>query len=307
MADTTKKKLLPRIAGYVSFSLFALVMGFFITFPYDALRDRVRIEADNAGYFLRIGSLGPGLLSIRASDVQVSKKSDAEPPPEALKLDSVSVGPSLFPPGLAVKVKGLGGTISATVSGLSTTRVRIDVDELDLSRGNVKGFSGIDFNGNLDAHVDLSIPKSTGAGPQEPDLSQASGFITLDTKNLTINGGNVSLVIPQFGPEPTPLDLPKIVLGDITGRIKVDKGGANIDDFKSKSSDLETGITGTMKLGKKVEYTESTLEIRLKTDPEFQKRLGLLGSAFSMIAADPKDPSWRMGRLTGYLGRPQFR
>lgn len=306
MADT-KKKLLPRIAGYVSFSLLALVVGFFITFPYEALKDRLRMEADNAGYFLRIDSMKPGLLSIRATDVQVSKKSDAEPPPEPLKLDSVSVGPSLFPPGLSVKVKGIGGTIAANVSGLSTIRVRVDVDELDMSKGNVKGFSGIDLTGNLDAHLDLSIPKAAGTGPQEPDLSLASGSLTLDTKNLSINGGNVSLVIPQFGPEPTPLDLPKIVLGDITGRIKIDKGAATVDDFKSKSADLETGITGTLKLGKKVEYSESTLEIRLKTDPEFQKRLGLLGSAFSMIAADPKDPAWRMGHLTGYLGRPQFR
>ena len=49
------------------------------------------------------------------------------------------------------------------------------------------------------------------------------------------------------------------------------------------------------------------MEIRLKPDPEIQKRLGLLGSAVSMIGPDPKDPTWRLGRLTGYIGRPQFR
>jgi type II secretion system protein N len=302
-----KSKLALRVGAYVAFTLACLVVAFFLTFPYDALKDRVRLEAEGAGFFVRIGSLGPGFFSLRATDVQLSKKSDADPPPEPLRLDSVSVGPSLFPPGLAVKVRGIGGTITVGVSGLSTVHVKVDVDELDLTKGNVKGFSGIDLSGNLEAHVDLSIPRAAGPGTQDPDLSLASGSIALDTKNLSINGGNVSIVIPQFGPEPTPLDLPKIVLGDITGRIKIDKGAANFDDFKSKSSDLESGITGTMKLGKRIEYSESTLEIRLKTDPEFQKRLGLLGSAFSMIAADPKDPNWRMGHLTGMLGRPQFR
>jgi type II secretion system protein N len=304
-----KPRLALRIGGYVAFALASLLIAFFLTFPYDALRDTARLRADEAGYFLRIGSLGPGFFSVRANDVQLSKKSDADPPPGALTLESVSVGPALFPPGVAVKVKGLGGTISATVSGFSSQRVKVDVDDLDLSKGNVKGFTGIDFGGALDAHVDLTVPR-TAAAPgavAEPDLSQASGSITLDTKALTINGGNVAVVIAQYGPDPTPFDLPKIVLGDITGRIKIDKGTGTVDEFKAKSSDLEAGASGTLKLGKKPEYTDANLEVRLKPDAEFQKRLGLIGGMISMIPADPKDPTWRLGHLTGYLGRPQFR
>ncbi len=304
-----KTRLGLRIAGYVAFALVSLVVAFFVTFPYEALKDRVRLEADNAGYFVRIGSLGPGFFALTASDVQVSKKADTDPPPEALKLDKVSVGPSLFPPGVQVKVKGLGGTTSIVVGGLSTVKVKVDLDELDLSKGNVKGFTGIDFAGTLDAHVDLTLPKVAGAGngPSEPDLSQASGTISLDTKGLTVNGGNVSVVIPQFGPDPTPLDLPKIALGEIVVRLKVDKGAGTVDDFKAKSSDLEAGLAGTLKLGKKVEYSDANLEVRVKPEAEFQKRLGLLGSALSMIPSDPKDPTWRLGHLTGYLGKPQFR
>jgi hypothetical protein len=33
----------------------------------------------------------------------------------------------------------------------------------------------------------------------------------------------------------------------------------------------------------------------------------LIGSALSAVGSDPKDPSWRLGKLTGYLGRPAFR
>ncbi|MFZ5445322.1 MAG: type II secretion system protein GspN [Myxococcota bacterium] len=304
-----KTSLWKRIVGYVAFSLFALVVTFFLTFPYDALKDRVRLEADNAGYFLRIGKMGPGLFAVRASEVQVSKKSNAEPPPEAMKIDSVSIGPSLFPPGLAVKVNVLGGTVVTRVSGFGTTRIKVDADELDLTRGNLKGFSGIDFAGQIEAHVDLSIPRAAAAGnaPAEPDLSQASGTVSLATKALAINGGTANITIPQFGPEPAPVDLPKIVFGELTGKIKIDKGAATVEEFKSKSSDLELAISGTMKLAKRLEYAEPNLEIRLKPDPEFQKRLGMIGSAISFIGADPKDPTWRLGRLTGYLGRPQFR
>lgn len=299
-----KPRLFPRVAGYVTFSIVALVLTFFLTFPYEALKERVRAEAEKRGYGVRIGSMGPGFMAVSAKGVQLSKKTDTDPPPESLTIDSVTVGPSLFPPGVSVKVKALGGTVATSVGFLGTTRVKVDVDELDLAKGNVKGFTGIDFAGSIDAHVELSIPGPAGG---EPDLDQSSGTVALETKGLTINGGNVSMVIPQFGPEPTPLDLPKIVVGDVVGKLKIEKGMATVDDFKSKSPDIELGLAGTVKLGKKLEYSESNLEVRFKPDPEFQKRLGLIGAAFSAVPPDPKDPTWRLGHLTGFLGRPQFR
>ena len=221
----------------------------------------------------------------------------------------MSIGPSLFPPGLAVKLNLLGGTAVARVSGVSTTRLKLDVEDLDLSKGNLKGFSGVDFSGGIEAHVDLSIPR-VPAGPNlpaEPDLGQASGTVSLTTKALSINGGTANITIPQFGPDPTPVDLPKIVLGELIGKFKIEKGAGTLEEFKSKSSDLEVNLSGTLKLAKRLEYSEPNLELRVKPDAEFQKRLGLLGSALSMIGADPEDPTWRLGRLTGYVGRPQFR
>lgn len=304
-----KTSLWKRVVAYVAFSLFALVAAFFLSFPYDALKDRVKLEADAAGYFVRIGSMGPGLFAVRASDVQVSKQSNTEPPPEPLKLDSVSVGPSLFPPGLKVKVKGFDGTITAVVSGFSSLRLKVDVEDVDVSKGNLKGFSGIDFSGVVNAALDVTLPKGQAAAgmPAEPDLSLASGTLSLSTRALAINGGTANITIPQFGPEPTPVDLPKIVVGDLGGKVKLDKGTATVEELKNVSPDISLDVSGTMKLAKRLPYSEANLEIRVKPDPEFQKRLGLLGSALSMIGSDPKDPQWRLGRLTGYIGRPQFR
>lgn len=297
MADK-KMSLWKRISGYSTFVLFSLTATFFLTFPYDTLKERLKQEADQVGWHVRMGSLGPGFFSLRASDVQVSKKAVGEEVPESLMVESVSVGPSLFPLGMSVKGKLLGGSVVAHVIGMGGSRLKVDVDGLDLSSGNLKTFSGVDSAGTLDAHVDVS-------GLQ--DLSQATGSVRIEGKGLTINGGTATLTIPQFGPDPTPLDLPKIVIGDITGVVSIEKGVATVDEFKSKSNDLEVAISGSAKLAKRLDYSEPNLEIRLKPDPEFQKRLGLIGSALSMIGPDPKDPSWRMGRLTGYFGQPRFR
>jgi type II secretion system protein N len=314
MAEDKKTALWKRIAGYSTFSLFALVLAFSLTFPYDALKDRIRTEAEAAGFIVKIGSMGPGFFSVRASDLQVSSKvqvitsPEEQKPPESLRIDSVSIGPSLFPLGVAVSAKLFGGSVSAKAGGLTSITVKVDADDLDLSKGNLKGFTGIDFAGTVSAEASMSMPKiSVGGGPSEPDLGAATGTLSLETKGLAINGGSASIVIPMYGPEPTPLDLPKIVLGDLNGKVKFDKGAGTIEELRGKSPDLEVGITGTLKLAKKVEYSEPNLEIRFKPDPEFQKRLGLIGSALSAVGPDPKDPNWRMGKLTGFLGRPNFR
>jgi type II secretion system protein N len=302
------RRKVQQIAGYAGFSLLALTVGFLVTFPYDALKERARVEADNAGYVLRLGSVGPGFFSLRATDVAVSKRSLAEPPPEALAVDSVSLGPSLWPPGAKATVRLLGGTLVASVSGLSAVQVRVDAEGLDLSKGNLKAFSGLDLAGTAEAHLDLSVPRVAVANaPAEPDLAQASGSFTLDLKGVTVNGGTLALTIPQYGNDPTPFDLPRIAFGDVSARVKVDKGAATVEEFKARSADLEASVAGSLKLGKRLEYSEANLEVRLKPEVEFQKRLGLIGSALSMIPPDPKDPTWRVGHLTGLVGRPQFR
>ena len=299
-----------RVVAYVAFSIFALVVSFFLTFPYDAIKDRVRMEAESAGYFVRIGSMGPGFFTVRSTDIELSKKAAAgeEKPPEPLRIDSVSVGPTLFPPGLSVSAKLMGGAASVRVSGISNVSVRAELDGLDLSKGNVKGFSGIDLAGEIDAEVRLDIPKaSVGGGPSEPDFGAANGLVSLDARGVTVNGGTLALTIPMYGPEPTPLDLPKIGFGDLNGKLTIEKGAGKLEDLHGKSADLEISASGTLKLAKRLEYSEPNIEVRFKAEPEFVKRLGLIGSALSVVMPDPKDPNFRMGRLTGYLGRPNFR
>jgi type II secretion system protein N len=305
---TSKLKVVRKVLGYAGFFVLALLVAFFLTFPYEALKDRARLEADKAGYMMRIDSMGPTFFGIRAKGVELSKKGDGEQPPVPVKVDSVTVAPTLFPLGASLTARLLGGTVAVKLSGISNVRVRIDADDLNLASPDLKEFSGIAFSGVVEAHVDLSLPRvAVGPGPAEPDLGQATGTISIDAKQLAVNGGSMSMVIPQFGPEPTPLDLPKIVVGDLSGKLKFDKGGGTLEKFEAKSADLELQATGTLKLAKRLEYTAPSLEVRFKPDPEFQKRLGLIGSALSMVGPDPKDPSWRMGRLTGDLGRPNFR
>lgn len=296
-----------RRAGYLSFASFAFVFGLYVTFPYETLRERIRAEADAAGYFVKIGSLGPGFFGLRAKNVQVSKKiADGEDgSPEALTLDTLSLGPSIFPIGLSASADLLGGDLDASVGVLGDLKVNLTAKGIDPTKGNFKAFTGVDLSGLLNAKVALAIPQTQlpGQKTKQPDFGQATGNITLEGDGLTVNGGTVT--VPIMG-EMTPMDLPKIAFGDLDGKLVFDKGAGTLETFTVKGQDLEVRGEGTVKLARRIDFTDLRLKVALKAENDFVKRLGLIGSGLSMLPADPKDPNFRVASITGLLNRPQF-
>ncbi|MFL5318289.1 MAG: type II secretion system protein GspN [Myxococcaceae bacterium] len=295
------------IAVYVGFFIVALIFGVYVTFPYDALKSRAQMEAASAGYFVRMDSLGPGLFGVTAKDVKISKAiaEGSDTPPPSLQLESVSLRPALFPPGFAFRANAFGGVISGSIGGLGDIGLRVHLDEISLSEGNLKAFSGVDLSGKANADLALDIPRvaAPGSKVKEPDLAQANGNFDLNVDGLSVNGGTVT--VPMYG-EPTPMDLPKIVVGNVEGKIKFEKGIGTIEKFHGKGSDLELFLAGTLKLSRKLEYAEPAIDLKLKAEPDFVKRLGLIGAGLSMMGPDKTDPSFRAARITGYLGRPNF-
>ncbi|QDE96493.1 type II secretion system protein GspN [Myxococcus xanthus] len=318
MSSDSKAARWKILLGYAAFAVVAFVVGLLVTFPYDAIRKRLVSEAAQAGLAVRIGSLRPGLAGITATNVRVSKPPQplsadtvaalsrgegmlgAAELGEPLVLESVALRPALFPPGIAMRASVMGGTLNASVGLLGDTRVKVTADGLQASGGNLPAFTGLDLDGELNAALSLTMPKN-GA---QPDLSQANGELTLDTRNLVIKGGKVA--IPMGGGSAVPMDLPQIDLGALTGRIQFVKGLGTVESLRLKSNELEALATGTLKLGKRLEYSEPGMDVNIKLDPEFQKRLGLVGAGVTILPPDKKDPSFRAARLAGFLNRPTF-
>lgn len=318
MASDSKAARWKILLGYAAFAVVAFVVGLLVTFPYDAIRKRLVSEAAQAGLAVRIGSLRPGLAGITATNVRVSKPPQplsadtvaalargegmlgAAELGEPLVLESVALRPALFPPGIAMRASVMGGTLSASVGLMGDTRVKVTAEGLQASGGNLPAFTGMDLDGELNAALSLTMPKS-GA---QPDLSQANGELTLDTRNMVIKSGKVA--IPMGGGSSVPMDLPQIDLGALTGRIQFVKGLGTVESLRLKSNELEAVATGTLKLGKRLEYSEPGMDVNIKLDPEFQKRLGLVGAGVTILPPDKTDPSFRAARLAGFLNRPTF-
>jgi len=298
-----------KLLFYISFCVFSFLLGLLLTFPYDTLKKILVARAEAGGYVLKVRSVGPGVgLVARGLSLQKKGVGSKDVPAEALEIESVSLRPTLFPPGLSIHASLLGGDVYTQVGLLGSTRINVELDDIDFSKSNFKGFSGVDLNGKLRGELSLSIPNiSVGKGQKEPDLAGANGNVRLKLEGVKVNGGTIRVVIPAFGNEPTPVDLPRIELGDFTSSLKIEKGMATVDKLSLLGKGLEASGVGTIRLARRLEYSELGVDLRLKTDPDFQKSLGVYGMAFSQLRSDPKDTAWKVARLTGYLGRPAFR
>lgn len=291
-----KPKPWHRLLALGLFGFFCFLCFLVLTFPADAARARLQAEAARTGLVLRMDSLSTGFFGLTATKVRVSRASDTDAVP--LLVDQMTVRPTLFPPGLAVRAGLLGGTATASFPS-SGQSLRLKLSGLNLAQANLKAFAGIDAEGRVDGELALDMPLVRG----EPDLSQASGVLRLTGMDLNVLGGTVT--VPMFG-TPTPVDLPRAALGTLDGEVTFEKGSGTVQRFHIKGQDVESLTTGTVKMGRRPEYVELALGFRLRPEPEFLKRLGVLGAGFTVLPIDGELPGFRDVRVGGYLGKPVF-
>ncbi|HZN91259.1 MAG TPA: type II secretion system protein GspN, partial [Myxococcales bacterium] len=95
-------------------------------------------------------------------------------------------------------------------------------------------------------------------------------------------------------------------LGELDGSIKFDKGAGKIEKVQAKSEDLTIQLGGTVTLGRRIDLSELNVELKVKTEPELNKRLGMVASALTVLPQDKSDPSFRATTITGFLGQPRL-
>jgi type II secretion system protein N len=100
--------------------------------------------------------------------------------------------------------------------------------------------------------------------------------------------------------------LPKANLGDVTAKVKFEKGVGTVETLEGTGEDLKLGGEGTLTLARRLEASQLNLLVRLKPSPDFQRSAGLLGSGISFLPPDKTDPTFRAARVTGPLASPRF-
>lgn len=285
------------VVGYTAVTIGAFLFFLWITFPYDVIERLIVDKAQEGGTTLRFGKVGPGLFGVSFKKVQLlpSPVDGADPDPtRALVIDSVTLRPSLFPIGLALRANALGGDVAANVGALGTPKLQVKLDGLSTQKGNFGAYTGIDLDATLNGAIDLSFQKANGAA----DPSTADGKLSLTLANALLKGGTLTGAMP--------LDLPAARLGTIELVIPFEKGVGTVETFTGDGEDLQLKGSGTINLARNLDASRINLELGLRAAEAFAKEQPLIGMGLNTLPPDREDPTFRKARVGGTLARLSF-
>jgi type II secretion system protein N len=251
-----------RIAGYVGWALVFFVVGLYLTFPMNMIKDTVvgQIE-DQLGKgkqgpygvdpHVSIADLSLWRVGVAAKGVSITLPSRDPDPGPTIDLDKLKVSVSVL--SLLTKNKTVqfdadlyGGSTDGHVSVDPIGNVldaNIDVDSVDLSKVPItlQKF-GVPIGGKLNSRIRLDL------GP-EPE-KKGEGTIKLDVKGASVGPGNLKL-LAMFGG----LELPQADLGNLTADILVKQGQGEITTMKLDGKDIQAEVVGSLGMKGKVATT----------------------------------------------------
>jgi type II secretion system protein N len=243
-----------RTAAWVGLGVFLFALFLALTFPYDAVRARIASEAEGAGLWVRIDSMGPAFLGVSARGVRVGERPDGlGPPAQTVRLDRLTLRPSIVPWGVGFSASLFGGDAGGAIGTGRAPKLRVHFDHLGLAGAGVAALTGVDAVGTIDGELSLDIPTS---GPQggQPDLSQASGRLRLTGNGLEVKGGTLS--VPLMG-QMTPVDLPPINF-EAPGRAAHRARHRHAEDAAARGARAGHPGLGTVRLARALPYPSPT-------------------------------------------------
>jgi type II secretion system protein N len=293
--------LWPRLVGYPLFFAVCFLFFFHLTLPYPLLQSRLADEVRKNGYALSMVSLGPALgFGVTAKGVTLSNlqspaaAAPAGAPASVTLIDQLTVRPTLLPLGIKVSAKAFSGEVQAQLAGYTSgtkgegggfTRLDgLSIKNLDLARAGLKPTLGVDLAGVLNAEGEVS---------HFNELSKASGSLKLSGKDLQLVSGTVAM-----------FDLPKVSLGALDLRVKMDAGKASLDKFSATGGDVEANGEGDITLNNRLGASQSKLHIEFKPAEEWLKKNSFIQLGLSQ-AGRPDSRGFYTVNLDGMLGNPR--
>lgn len=293
-------RLAPRLA-YGAFALLAFVLALRWTFPSDAARQRLIMEAAARGWQIDAARIGPGgLLGLQAEGLTLEDAAGLKIP-----VDELTVSLRLLPllagrRSVAFAAELYDGTVRGTADLSGEARaVSLSADGVDLGRAlPLRKALGADLVGLLGGTADLVLPSAPGGKP--------TGRIDLAVKDAGLSGGQLPIPGMTGG-----LPLPRTNLGAVTALVRLDQGKATFEKLEATGGEAELSAQGLYVI-LQPRLSSAPLFGRAKvkaaeafwTKPQTQ---GLRALAESALASSRgRDGAWNF-QLAGSVARPSLR
>ena len=254
----------PRLA-YGAFALLAFLLALRWTFPAEAMRERLILEAGARGWQIDVGDVSAGgVLGVQATGVKLESGSGL-----AVPIDEVTVSLRLLPllagrRSVAFDASLYDGHVAGTaeLSG-PAPRVVAEVKGVDLGAAlPLRKASGLDLLGRLQGSADLTVPLAPGEKP--------TGRVDLTVAEAGIAGGQLPIPGMSSG-----LPLPRIGLGAVTAAVKVGGGRATFEKLEAKGGDAEVQTEGLyFVVQPRMEYAPIFGKAKVRVHDAFWSRSG---------------------------------
>ncbi len=290
-----------RTAAYAAFFALAFLFALQRTFPSQAVKERLMLEAAAQGWQVQMGAIsGYGFGGVRATNVTLESRDGLRLPIQEVKA-SLRLWPLLLGRrSVAFEASMFEGRLSGIAEqGRGWQRLRLRGQGIDLSRATpVRKVTGLDLAGTLGADVDVTL------FAKEPAKSTGHADFTLE--RAAVNGGEVP--IPGMGGG---LTLPRMALGTVTAHAVIEQGKAVVKKLEAKGEDLELSSDDlTVTLQPRLEYSPVYGRARVRLGDSFWQKSGTAGlrglAEMALASARGRDGSYGV-LVSGTLSRPQAR
>lgn len=300
-------------AGWVFLAVFVFFTFVWLSLPTRAIAWRIGQQARKAGYLIDIEdvSVRPWGSATLYNVTWTYAPSHPGQVPHQLVLDAVDVDFSVLKYMLLGNVDVEVDTVldeapihAEYARSDSESSIKIEVTELPLgSVPKLQQALGAPLRGLFALHVDMTMPENL--------FEKAEGSISLECASCTIGDGEELLFIPgSSGITAKGITIPEIDLGTLVGKLAVTEGKVTVQDFKTKSADIELEVTGDMPLKDPFSRSEFAFQMKLLVTQALQDKSETLRFAVQTAGPsskmDPPDDGWLGFKLRGTVGKPRF-
>lgn len=284
--------------GYPVWFLVCTVSFVYCTFPYDRVREKVRVaieESMNAD--VEIDELSPSWVTgVEVTGLRIKTRPiRASDTPKTFLIDSLSarVGLLALVTGgvdLSYAIGVYGGEIEGTLteSGPNST-VAVQFKDLDLAQvQTLREAIGLPLGGVVSGDANLTLVDRA--------LAKSDGAIHLHGQGLRVGDGKAKLEIPGFGG----LTIDPIEIGELQGELAVKAGKATISRLGAQGRDLELIGEGKVDLRDPLPSSSVQAYVRFKILPAYTARNTRMAALVSGL--DMMPTTKRAKRPDGFLG-----
>jgi type II secretion system protein N len=297
-------RLLRSVGLRAGFGLLVFIIAFYLSFPYNRLKDQAVALASQRNLDVEIASAGPVFgVGVAFHDITVATRPTDGAKPTRLRIDGVRVHLSplsrlIGEDAFSVSADALGGDIDIDWAG-SKTNSRLEVKSEDLAMAELPGVKetiNLPLAGTLGLSLDLEMPTNK--------LATSVGSMRWACAGCAIGDGKAKLKVAGNPMLSEGLSLPRLKLGDFTGRITFDKGVGKLQAVQARSPDGELYVEGEVRLADPLPFSQIDLYVRFRLSDALLKSSEKLKLILQLVEGMGKRADGFYGlRLQGTLAR----